>query len=58
LLQKLYRIHHNTENPAAAPSKGDRAMEPLPTMLPVTITLGPRNKILLRKLSGAILMET
>ena len=37
----LNRSHQSNVNPAAAPSKGVITIEPLPTTLPVTITLGP-----------------
>jgi hypothetical protein len=43
LLQRLNKSHHNKAKPVAAPSNGERAIEPLPTTLPVTMILGPIN---------------
>jgi hypothetical protein len=54
LLQRLKRSHHSKVKPVAAPSKGARAMAPLPTTLPVTIMLGPINLILCKREVGAL----
>ena len=43
LLQRLNNNHQRSAKPVAAPSSGDKAIEPLPTTLPVTIILGPIN---------------
>ena len=41
LLHILRSSHQRREKPAAAPRRGVRAIDPLPTTLPVTIMLGP-----------------
>jgi hypothetical protein len=41
LLHMLNKSHQSKVNPAAAPRRGVMTIEPLPTTLPVTITLGP-----------------
>ena len=53
LLHMLRRSHQRRRKPAAAPSKGVMTIEPLPTTLPVTMTLGPMNLILSKKVFGA-----
>ena len=53
LLHMLNSNHHKRINPVAAPSKGVITIDPLPTTLPVTTTLGPINFNLSKKVLGA-----
>ena len=53
LLHILSSNHHRSKKPAAAPSNGVITIDPLPTTLPVTITLGPMYLILSKKVFGA-----
>ena len=57
LLHILNRSHHSNTNPAAAPSNGVITIEPLPTTLPVTITLGPMYLSRSKRVFGAVVIK-
>jgi hypothetical protein len=57
LLHMLKSSHHSNMNPAAAPSSGVITIEPLPTTLPVTITLGPTYLSRSKRVFGAVVIK-
>ena len=57
LLNILKSSHHSNTNPAAAPRRGVITIEPLPTTLPVTITLGPMYLSRSIKVFGAVVIK-